>query len=273
MSMNKQGENGIGWTDYTWNPIAGCFHECRWEMPDGSEAICYAESVANGVARGAYREGFQHHYFHPGRLAEPGKLKTPSKIFLDSMSDLMGMRVPDEQIESVLDVVRNNQRHTFQLLTKNTPRLLKFELPDNLWVGVSTPPTYMRGHKLTEMQQHQFMWVALKVLNKLTVPVRWISAEPLSLDLGLLLSEWWMNADNERVFRGPSTFPFEWLVVGAASSGKKTFQPNPYDVQGLLTMCAVREVPVYMKDNLDWPERRVEFPPEPVQALQQGRLF
>ena len=37
--MNKQAKSeikrGIEWTDYTWNPIGGCQHGCRWEMPDG----------------------------------------------------------------------------------------------------------------------------------------------------------------------------------------------------------------------------------------------
>ena len=53
--MNKQEKikngkligRGIQWTDFTWNVNAGCFHRCRWAMPDGSVAICYAEEIAN----------------------------------------------------------------------------------------------------------------------------------------------------------------------------------------------------------------------------------
>lgn len=38
--MNKQytspAKRGIEWTDYTWNPVGGCQHKCRWQMPDHS---------------------------------------------------------------------------------------------------------------------------------------------------------------------------------------------------------------------------------------------
>ncbi len=90
-----------------WNVIGGCKHRCRWEMPDGSVAICYAEEVANALRSDKfYPQGFENHYYHPDRLTEPLKVKTPAKIFLDSMSDLMGHWVPDEQIEAVLDIAR-----------------------------------------------------------------------------------------------------------------------------------------------------------------------
>src|SRR5687768_11051635 len=102
--MNKQGQivngkvvGGIEWTKtilpdgterqgYTWNPVAGCKHACRWTMPDGSVAVCYAETVAEKVAGSAYPHGFSHHYWHPKRLNEPLGLKEPAKIFMDSMS-------------------------------------------------------------------------------------------------------------------------------------------------------------------------------------------
>jgi protein gp37 len=66
-------------------------------MPDGSVAICYAEAVAERLAASAYPHGFAHHYWRPEMLQAPLKVKQPAKIFLDSMSDLMGHWVPDEQ--------------------------------------------------------------------------------------------------------------------------------------------------------------------------------
>ncbi len=67
--MNKQEKikngqvsgRGIQWCDYTWNANAGCHHACRWEMPDGTVAICYAEEAAKKFKR-AYTHGFEHHY-------------------------------------------------------------------------------------------------------------------------------------------------------------------------------------------------------------------
>ena len=69
---------GIQWTDYTFNPVAGCFHRCRWTMPDGSVAICYAEEIAKKFTTG-YPLGFEHHYWRPQNLTEPLKLKDPAK--------------------------------------------------------------------------------------------------------------------------------------------------------------------------------------------------
>ena len=45
------------------------------------------------------------------------------------MADLMGNWVQPGQIEQVLNVCALASQHTFQLLTKNAPRLLKFGSP------------------------------------------------------------------------------------------------------------------------------------------------
>lgn len=235
-------------TGYTWNPVAGCRHRCRWDMPDGTTAICYAESIAEGLASAAYPEGFAGHYWHPDRLDEPARLKWPAGIFLDSMSDLMGHWVPEEQIRAVLDVVRDTPRHVYFLLTKNAPRLLKFqdELPPNLWVGVSMPPTSMWGKRLTWDQQYLLFKHAMDVLDALEgkAAIRWVSFEPLSRDVG----RWLIRP------------PFEWAVIGAASSGRVTYQPEPEWVAGLLAKLDRYGVPVFFKGNLEWQPHREEFP-------------
>src|SRR5215475_12381476 len=127
--MNKQvkgkGKRGIEWTDYTWNPVGGCQHGCRWQMPDDSIAECYAETVAERVAQNSYPYGFEYHYWRPEALDEPMALAKPSRIFLDSMSDLMGIWVEPWQVQQVLDTCEKAHWHTFQLLTKNAPRLKK----------------------------------------------------------------------------------------------------------------------------------------------------
>ena len=191
--MNKQakasGKRGIEWTNYTWNPVGGCQHGCRWLMPDGSVAECYAETVAERVAQSAYPHGFEHHYWRPELLHEPLQLTTPSRIFLDSMSDLMGHWVSEEEIEAVLDICAKADWHHFQLLTKNAPRLLQFKFPPNVWVGVSAPPTTMFGKNLSLAQQERMVSRMMDVLQQVDVPVRWMSIEPLSFDIGPLLRE------------------------------------------------------------------------------------
>jgi hypothetical protein len=80
----------------------------------------------------------------------------------------------------LLDVVRRADWHHFQLLTKNAPRLLKFkdELPSNLWVGVSMPPTFMFGNRLRDSQQNAMFAKSLDVLAELEdkVLVRYLEA-------------------------------------------------------------------------------------------------
>lgn len=260
--MNQQrkegGQGGIEWTDFTWNPVGGCQHACRWEMPDGTIAKCYAEVVAEGVAQVAYPHGFEHHYWNPDKLTEPLKRKKPAKIFLDSMSDLMGHWVTDSQIRTVLNVCRTAYWHTFQLLTKNAPRLLKFDFPANVWVGVSAPPTHMMGKELSKGQQRAMLERQLEVLSQLRVPVRWMSIEPLSWDIAPYL----VNS------------PLGWVVVGAASNGKRTYQPERTWVENVLKTMDTQGTPVFFKGNLEWPksEWREDFP-QPAPPPQQQSLF
>lgn len=245
--MNKQkkaNSRGIEWTDYSWNVIGGCQHGCRWTMPDGSIAECYAETVAERVAQRAYPYGFEHHYWNEKLLNEPLKLKTPSKIFLDSMSDLMGHWVPRDEIERVLDVCREASQHTFQLLTKNAPRLLDFDFPPNVWVGVSAPPTMMFGKPLSNVQQTRMVKRQIEVLREVDVPVRWMSIEPLSFDIAPLLVD----------------AGLQWAVIGAATNGRKTYQPEPEWVENALNVLDDQGAKVFFKGNLEWPKWREDFP-------------
>lgn len=262
--MNKQGPKAIEWTDFTWNPVGGCHHACRWTMPDGTTARCYAEAVAEGVARNAYPDGFDAHYWNPDRLEEPLRRQQPARIFLDSMSDLMGHWVPNEQIRAVLDVVRRADWHTFQLLTKNAPRLLQFrdELPFNLWVGVSSPPDEFMGKPLGSEQKKRYLYRALDVLDALAVEVVWISFEPLSFDVaGEVLSPW--CGDRQ------ARLPLNWAVIGAASNGAQYHQPDPDHLARLETILDGQRIPVFYKGNLSREPWREEFPrdrhSEPVQ--------
>lgn len=274
--MNKQGPTGIEWlfiklitgvvlAGYTWNVVTGCKHRCRWTMPDGTVAVCYAETIAEGLARASYPEGFEHHYYHPERLEEPLLLKTPAGIFLDSMGDLFGHWVGDEEIRAVLDVVRRADWHTFFVLTKHAPRLLKCELPPNLWVGVSMPPSSFMGKALSIEQQQAYMFRALDVLEQLTVPVRWLSFEPLSFNVAAVLDVWLTSGA-----RVHPKLPVEWAVIGAASRGKAYYQPDPMHVTGLLSVLDTHRVPVFFKGNLEWQPWREDFPAWPMEPVQMS---
>lgn len=262
--MNKQGAvGGIEWTrrklpdgtvlpGYTWNVMGGCEHECEWVMPNGDVAECYAKTVAERLAHKSYPQGFAHHYFHPERLEEPLKLTQPAGIFLDSMSDLMGHWVPNEQIAQVLDICRRAHWHTFFLLTKNPKRLKEFSpFPPNVWVGVSSPPDHFMGKQLSQHQQETMLRVALNTLSEIEASVKWMSFEPLSWDVAPIVA------------RYPDAL--NWAVIGAASNGRNQYPPSEKFLKHLLTVLDIQDVPVFYKGNLrslpaaaaEW---REEFP-------------
>jgi len=250
--MNKQFKSptshGIEWTDYTWNPTAGCLHGCTWRMPDGSVAICYAKKIAEGLARHAYPHGFEHHYWRPDALEAPMREKTPSKIFVGSMADLFGHWVPEHQIQAVLGVMRRAHWQTFQTLSKYPVRLPHFNpYPPNVWVGVSLPA----GHLMPQKGAVRALHAYLDQLTYVEASVRFLSAEPLWFDAGQVLADWVQHHGR---------LPFEWLIVGAATNGSKTYQPRAEWVNRLLAILDEQGVPVFFKGNLHWSPWRENFP-------------
>jgi protein gp37 len=160
------------------------------------------------------------------------------------MSDLMGYWVPEDEILNVLDICQQANWHTFQLLTKNAPRLLEFEFPSNVWVGVSAPPSQMFGKNLTFKQQQRMVSRQIDVLRQIEVPVRWMSIEPLSFDIAPLLND----------------SPLEWAVIGSATNGSKTYQPEPEWVADVLKVLDAQNTSVFFKGNLEWSPWRENFP-------------
>jgi protein gp37 len=202
-------------------------------MPDGKIAVCYAEEVAEKW-RGGYPDGFASHYWRPHMLKEPGKLKEPSRIFMDSMSDLMGHWVPADQIETVFETVRSLPQHQFQMLTKNPRRIREFDFPENVWVGASSPPDFMFGKELNRRQQIAMMDRTLKCLAE-KQNVRWMSIEPLSWDVSGVLD------DNQ---------PLDWVVIGAATHGRTVYQVDPDILTKCLEVLDAQHVPVFFKGNI-----------------------
>src|SRR5438270_12849572 len=88
------GNRGIEWCDETRNATGGCMHDCKWVMPDGTVAGCYAKMLAeHGVAKRAYPQGFEHHYWRPEALKQLTAGDEALLIFCDSMSDLFAANV------------------------------------------------------------------------------------------------------------------------------------------------------------------------------------
>jgi protein gp37 len=250
--MNRQGNKknpcgGIEWTHYfgprsgyTANPVRGCRHGCRWVMPNGDIAICYAEAIATNLATKAYPGGFAHVTWHPDELAEIRSHTEPCGIFIDSMSDLFGQDVQPEWLDEVIQTIRACPQHVFFSLTKNPSRFRQFQGISNPWpsnwlVGISYPPTFMFGKRWTLAQQR--VWFEKALLNLCASPAqsRWVSVEPLSLDLSDILDS----------YRTELCF----AVIGAASNGPKYYQPDRDIFRR--TLHAFNGMNVFFKGNLD----------------------
>lgn len=129
--------SAIEWTGITWNPVTGCTkisHGCKH---------CYAERMARRLrAMGApkYRNGFAV-TLHPETLRLPLRWKTPSLVFVNSMSDLFHESVPPDFVEAVFETMNSASRHTFQVLTKRPGRAARLgrrlRWTPNIWLGTS----------------------------------------------------------------------------------------------------------------------------------------
>ncbi len=212
--MNKQGPNGIGWCTHTWNPCTGCEHGCSY---------CFARVIAE-------RFGDFRPRFHEERLEEPYKLKKPARIFVGSMTDMLGAWWKNNQIAQVIEVCRACPQHTFLWLSKRPERYQEFyNWPANCWLGATITDEFDAADAAVDMRH------AL-------ASVRFLSAEPL---LGMPLNI--------------SLVGIQWLIVGPLT-GPGARQPPRKAVELLLNSAQDYDVPVYMKKALVWEPRREEFP-------------
>ncbi len=189
---------------------------------------CYARRQAKRFQHRCpqcYR--FEPH-FHPERLEEPLREKKPSKIFVCSMGEPFGPWVPRKWVEAILDVVRRCPQHVFQFLTKCPAGAKNYVFPANCWIGTSVDRAAALGR--------------IDVLREVAAPLRFVSFEPL---LGLM-----GNLD----LRG-----IDWAIIGA-QTGPRAVVPDPLWVAEIIAACRQASVPVFLKNNLRWPEHIQEWP-------------
>lgn len=216
--------SGIQWTEATWNPTTGCDR-----VSPGCDR-CYALALAKRLkAMGSSRyqtdgdprtsgPGFGL-AIHPETLRLPSTWRSPRLVFINSMSDLFHPKVPASFVKDVFQVMEATPRHTFQLLTKRSKRLLalasNLPWPANLWTGVSV-----------ESNDYSFR---AEHLRSVPAAVRFVSAEPL---LGPLPSLELTNID--------------WLIAG----GESGIGARPVDakwVRDLRDRCCASGVAFFFK--------------------------
>jgi len=207
--------SAIEWTDATWNPVTGCT-----KISPGCKN-CYAERLAKRLhlmGNPRYVNGFELTQ-HDDQLRLPLRWKQSRRIFVNSMSDLFHVDVPETFIRSVFETMQQAHWHWFQVLTKRADRLAQLAAdlpwPKNVWMGVS-----VENADYADRIDH---------LRGIPAAVRFLSIEPL---LGPLPKLKLRNID--------------WVIVGG-ESGPRHRKPDPQWIRDIRDQCVRAGVPFFFK--------------------------
>jgi protein gp37 len=160
-------ETAINWTDLTWNPATGC------TVVSAECSFCYARTIAeNKRGTPAFPNGFDV-MVRPWKLVEPRRVKRPSLIFTNSMTDMFHEEIPDSYRKQVLTAMAASPQHRYQVLTKRPEAAERFfrgrPVPPWIWLGV-TVGLVKTAHRID-------------VLRQIPARVRFLSCEPLLTSL------------------------------------------------------------------------------------------
>lgn len=202
---------GIEWTDKTWNTVTGC------DAVSPGCRICYAKVITERFPA-AFPNGFNV-TLHPDRLDTPTHWRKPSRIFVNSMSDLFHDEVPLHFIQEVFGVMGQTPRHTYQILTKRVNRLTEvaplLQWHPNVWMGVS-------------VESQRYVHRATLLTKLVPAAVRFLSCEPLLGPLDLNLEG------------------IHWVIVGGESgTGYRPIDPDW--VRSIRDRCVSQNVPFFFK--------------------------
>ncbi|WP_218830432.1 DUF5131 family protein [Rubrivirga marina] len=143
----------IEWAEETWNPTTGCTR-----VSPGCDR-CYmfseVESRLQYNVPGKYAAGTAV-TLHPRTLDATASVLTPSKVFVNSMSDLLHEAIPDEFVYEVFEAMGRAPWHLYMVLTKRERRLAELgpHLPwgDHVMAGVSVEDAE-RSYRLDALRE------------------------------------------------------------------------------------------------------------------------
>jgi protein gp37 len=242
------GKTKIEWADRTWSPLIGC-----QKVSEGCKN-CYAERVACSMVRIGMSKSYWSDYiyciapdkngkperwngesvFRRTELTKPRNWKTPSLVFVCSMSDLFFEKHDFEHIKEVFDIMRKCTDHKFLILTKRPERLLQFaqysiekygmNLLDgtNLWYGVTAENQEMADKRIP-------------ILLKAPVNHFFVSVEPMLSEVDLTSYLFGMNS-------------LQWVICGAESGPNEVRRSMKVSWARLLKdQCLLAGVPFFFK--------------------------
>jgi len=216
----------VGWT---WNPITGCTHDCKY---------CWAESLTRRWGK-EFVPTFRVSYLND-QFPNDG-----TWIFVGSMGDLFCDGIKTEDIVKVLEKIKTAENNIFLLQTKNPSRFQELpiyrlleELKDKIVLGTTletnwdtsefskAPPPYDRAYSLINAKKMGFK--------------TFLSLEPLSKFQSIYLKQWIMHIKPEAI------------EIGLENYTEFTTRPSDEDILDLLDALDRLRIPYILKENLDY---------------------
>ena len=250
MSKIEWTRNDDGTEGKTWNPLAGC------SVVSPGCTNCYAMRMAARIERmqpdGHYKGLTKRVNGNPvwtSKIARapdklfnaPLKWRKPTRVFVNSMSDLFHEAVADEWIDEIFKIMAQCPQHTFQILTKRPARMRAWCVKNapvpypQIWLGVSVEDQARADERIP-------------LLLDTPAAVRFISAEPLlgPLDIAQYMHKragdggaglhpmWWAEKR------------LQWVIVGGESGpGKRPV--NLGWMRDIRDQCKAASAPLFVK--------------------------
>jgi len=223
----NQTNDSVSWANWTWNPVTGCEHGCKF---------CYAREIANSDRMASVYPFQFAPAFHDYRLSAPANTKRKDsedsrdgRVFVCSMADLFGKWVPDDWIKQVFSACQKSPEWEYLFLTKWPKRYSMIASLPKAWFGASVI-------KQGDVDRVTRDMTAFDVHDGIT---RWVSLEPML----------------EPIVFGDLSW-CDLMVIGAQTSTRQpdgfvpAFSPKFEWVADLVAQCRSQNVPYYLKPNL-----------------------
>jgi len=263
-------DSKIEWTNKVWNPLRGCSkvsegcrncYAMRQAHRQSGPGKAYEELTRNVPGKGPQWTGKVRTV--PELLGAPLRWTKPSRIFVNSMSDLFHPDVPFEFVDMVFCVMALATWHDFQILTKRPERMREYITREGALDGVidaRTNPAFPAGPwrdcVLNLSWPPSNVWPGTSVEDQETADARineliqipawttWLSIEPI---LGPIdLSAWLGFQAYDGVDDGIPWTCFEWVVVGG-ESGPGARSTDVAWIRDVVRQCKRSETPVFVK--------------------------
>ena len=231
MGLNKaKGRmfQSVGWT---WNPIAGCSHNCKY---------CWAESLSKRWGK-TFEPQFREKYLKD-KMPNDG-----SWIFVGSMGDTFCDAVPNAWIQKLFNFIENCEAdNKFLLMTKNPMRFCEWtgtleRIRDKVILG-TTIETNRNTKEFSDAAHPLDRMIALRFMKQSFNHTTFLSMEPIS------------NFDLDKIKLWIQDIQPKAIEIGLENYTEYTDKPLNIAICELVTWIRETNISLVLKDNLRWLE-------------------